>query len=126
MAKKLAPLHPGEILREEFLVPLNVSAGALAKACDIPQAHLEQLSNEQTFVSADTALRLSKAFGTTPEFWLNLQNSFDLETAKTKIAGELDSIKLMDQKHIGDVRCEADDALRAARTNIARHERDDV
>jgi addiction module HigA family antidote len=125
MAKKLPPLHPGEVLREEFLVPLDISAGALATACCVPQVRFERLSNEQTAVSADTALRLSKAFGTTPEFWLNLQNSFDLETAKTKIAGELDSIKLLDQKHIGDVRCKADDAIRAAKT-VARHERDDV
>ena len=93
MAKKLSPLHPGEVLREEFLVPLNISAGVLAEVCGVPQIRFERLSNEQTGVSADTALRLSKALGTTPDLWLNLQNSYDLETAKLKIAGELDKIK---------------------------------
>ena len=63
MAKKLSPLHPGEVLREEFLVPLAISAGVLAKACGVPQIRFERLSNEQTGVSADTAFRLSKALG---------------------------------------------------------------
>jgi antitoxin HigA-1 len=93
MAKKLAPLHPGEVLREEFLVPLNMSPGALAKACGVPRTRIERLANEQIGVTADTALRLSKAFGTTPELWLNLENSFDVQTAKQKIATELEKIE---------------------------------
>ena len=93
MAKKLAPLHPGEVLREEFLVPLEMSAGALAKACGVPRTRIERLANEQIGVTADTALRLSKAFGTTPELWLNLQNSFDVQTARSKIADELAQIE---------------------------------
>jgi len=75
MAKKLPPLHPGEVLREEFLVPMGLSPGALAKACGVPRTRIERLANEQIGVTADTALRLSKAFGTTAELWLNLQNS---------------------------------------------------
>jgi antitoxin HigA-1 len=93
MAAKLAPLHPGEVLREEFLVPLEMSAGALAKACGVPRTRIERLANEQIGVTADTALRLSKAFGTTPELWLNLQNSFDVQTARRKIAAELKRIE---------------------------------
>jgi len=93
MAKKLPPLHPGEVLREEFLVPMGLSAGALAKACGVPRTRIERLANEQIGVTADTALRLSKAFGTTPELWLNLQTSFDVRTARQKIAAELDRIE---------------------------------
>jgi addiction module HigA family antidote len=98
MAKKLPPLHPGEVLREEFLVPLEMSAGALAKACGVPRTRIERLANEQIGVTADTALRLSKAFGTTPELWLNLQNTFDVETARIKIAPELARIEAVNKK----------------------------
>src|SRR5258708_28292633 len=93
MAKKAAPLAPGEVLREEFLVPMGLSPGALAKACGVPRTRIERLANEQIGVTADTALRLSKAFGTTPELWLHLQNSFDVRTAPQKIAAELDRIE---------------------------------
>src|SRR6202023_4413679 len=89
---KLAPMHPGEVLREEFLTPLGMSPGALAKVCGVPRTRIERLANEEIGVTADTALRLSKAFGTTPELWLNLQNSFDVQIARQKIAAELDRI----------------------------------
>jgi addiction module HigA family antidote len=92
MAKKLPPLHPGEVLREEFLVPLKMSAGALAKACGVPRTRIERLAGEQIGITADTALRLSKALGTSPELWLNLQNSFDVKTAMLLIGNELDQI----------------------------------
>ena len=98
MTKKLPPLHPGEVLREEFLVPLEMSSGALAKACGVPRTRIERLANEQIGVTADTALRLSKVFGTTPELWLNLQNVFDVATARRKIASELDRIEPLDDK----------------------------
>jgi addiction module HigA family antidote len=98
MAKKLPPLHPGEVLREEFLVPLDMSPGALAKACGVPRTRIERLANEQIGVTADTALRLSKAFGTTPELWLNLQNTFDVATARKKIAPELERIEPVTEK----------------------------
>ena len=93
MAKKLPPLHPGEVLREEFLVPLKMSPGALAKTCGVPRTRIERLAGEKIGVTADTALRLSKAFGTTPELWLNLQNVYDVETARKKIASELAEIE---------------------------------
>jgi addiction module HigA family antidote len=72
------PIHPGEVLREEFLVPLGLSAGALAKALGVPRTRIERIVKEQMGISADTALRLAKYFDTTPYIWLNLQTSYDL------------------------------------------------
>jgi antitoxin HigA-1 len=92
MARKLAPMHPGEVLREEFLVPLEMSPGALAKACGVPRTRIERIASEETGITADTALRLSRAFGTTAEFWLNLQTAYDIRTAKNQISGELAKI----------------------------------
>jgi antitoxin HigA-1 len=92
MARKLAPMHPGEVLREEFLVPLGLSSGALAKACGVPRARIERIANEETAVTADTALRLGKALGTSAQLWLNLQNEFDMRTAKIQIGKELAKI----------------------------------
>jgi addiction module HigA family antidote len=77
--KQLAPMHPGEVLREEFLFPFEISAGALSKVCGVPRTRIERLANEETGVTADTALRLAKAFGTTTALWLNLQNDYDVQ-----------------------------------------------
>lgn len=93
MTKKLAPMHPGEVLREEFLLPLDMSAGALAKACSVPRTRIERIASEETSITADTALRLSRAFGTTAEFWLNLQNAYDVRVAERLIAGDLAKIE---------------------------------
>lgn len=92
MSKKLPPMHPGEILREEFLIPLNLSAGKLAKACGVPRTRIERLANEETSITADTALRLAKALKTTPQLWLNLQNDYDVQIAQRDIAKELAKI----------------------------------
>jgi len=92
MTKKLPPLHPGEVLREEFLIPLSLSAGALAKACGVPRTRIERIANEETSITADTALRLGKALGTTAQLWLNLQNEFDMRTAKIRIGKQLEEI----------------------------------
>jgi len=92
MAKKLPPIHPGEVLREEFLIPLGLSAGAIAKACGVPRTRIERVANEQTPITADTALRLGKALGTSAQLWLNLQNEFDMRTATIRIEKELDKI----------------------------------
>ena len=89
MTKKLPPMHPGEVLREEFLRPLGLSPGALAKACGVPRTRMERLSNEETGLTADTALRLSKAFGTSPELWLNLQKSYELRLAEREVGMEI-------------------------------------
>jgi len=95
MAKKkqLALLHPGEILREEFLKPLNLSAGALAKRLGVPRTRIERIAEERIGVSVDTALRLSRALGTTPLFWLNLQNTYDLHVAERALGKQLAKIK---------------------------------
>ena len=93
MARKLAPMHPGEILREEFLRPLGLSPGALARACGVPRTRMERLSNEETGLTADTTVRLSKALGTSPELWLNLQTDYDIQTAKRQIDKALAKIE---------------------------------
>jgi len=82
MAKKLPPMHPGEVLREEFLIPLGFSAGAIAKACGIPRARIERVASEKAPITADTALRLGKALGTSAQLWLNLQKEFDMRTRR--------------------------------------------
>jgi antitoxin HigA-1 len=92
MPKKLPPLHPGEVLREEFLVPLGLSPGALAKAMGVPRTRVERIATETTGISADTALRLSKALGTSAQLWLNLQNRYDVETAERAIGKQLAKI----------------------------------
>jgi len=93
--KKLPPMHPGEVLREEFLAPLKMSAGALAKTCGLPRTRIERIASEQTGVSADTALRLAKALGTSVELWLNLQNDYDVQIAKRDIGEVLDRIEVV-------------------------------
>lgn len=76
------PIHPGEVLKEEFMVPLALSANKLAGLLDVPTNRITHIINGTRGVSADTALRLSEAFQTTPEFWTNLQDHYDLELAK--------------------------------------------
>src|SRR5258708_35655654 len=83
--KNLPPLHPGEVLREEFLVPLGLSPGALAKAMGVPRTRVERIAAESTGITADTALRLSKALGTSAQLWLNLQNSYAVKTTQRAI-----------------------------------------
>ena len=92
MAKKRPPMHPGEVLREEFLVPLCLSAGAMAKACGVPRARIGRIASEKAPMTADTALRLGKALGTSAQPWLNLQNEFDMRTATIRIGKELEKI----------------------------------
>ncbi len=90
--KDPSPLHPGEVLREEFLVPHALSPGALAKAMGVPRTRVERIAAETSGVTADTALRLSRALGTSAQLWLNLQNRYDIETAERAIGKELDRI----------------------------------
>ena len=92
MAKKLLPMHPGEVLREEFLVPLDLSAGALARTMGLPRTRIERIVAEEVGISADTALRLGKALGTTPQLWLNLQSDYDLQMAELQIGKALAKI----------------------------------
>ena len=93
MVRKVPPMHPGEVLREEFLVPLALSAGKLARICGVPRTRMERIASEETGITADTALRLSKAFGTTARMWLNLQNSYDMRVAQREIGKELAGIE---------------------------------
>lgn len=78
----MRPVHPGEILREDYLVPLAMSANALAKALNVPAPRINDIVRERRGVSADTALRLARYFGGDPQSWLNLQAAFDLRTAE--------------------------------------------
>lgn len=89
---KLPPVHPGEILREEFLAPLALSASQLAAAIKVPTNRVTRLLNGQSGVSADTARRLARVFGTTPDFWMNLQSRYDLQVSEDA-APRLDDIK---------------------------------
>jgi addiction module HigA family antidote len=94
---KLPPLHPGEVLREEFMEPLGLTAYALAARIDVPRTRVERIIREEKGISADTALRLGAYFHTTPEFWLNLQSKFELERARREkgIARKLHKIEEM-------------------------------
>ena len=89
MAKKLPPIHPGEILQEEFLIPLELSQYRLAKDITVPPRRINEIVHGKRSISADTALRLARYFGTSERFWLNLQARFDLETEKDKLGDRL-------------------------------------
>ncbi|KPF65873.1 XRE family transcriptional regulator [Bosea sp. AAP35] len=92
-ADRLPPLHPGEVLREEFMTPLGLSAYAVAKACGTPRTRIERIAREQTGITADSALRLGKLFGTSAEFWLGLQDDYDLEAARLSLSDDIARIK---------------------------------
>jgi addiction module HigA family antidote len=90
--KTMPPIHPGEVLREEFMEPLNLTAYRVAKDISVPAPRVYQIVHCKRSISADTALRLAKYFGTSPEFWLNLQNHHDLELEKDRLGGRLEGI----------------------------------
>lgn len=89
----MAPVHPGEILLEEFLGPLGVSQYRLAKAVGVPARRINEIVHGQRRISADTALRLARYFGTSERFWINLQARYDLEIEKDRLGGALDDIQ---------------------------------
>jgi len=89
----MRPIHPGEILREEFLVPLGMSANALALALHVPAPRINDIVRERRAISPDTALRLARFFGTTPEFWLDLQTAHDLKTARAAAKDALEQVR---------------------------------
>jgi addiction module HigA family antidote len=91
--EKLKNIHPGEILKEEFLGPLEISAYRLSKETFIPQTRISQILKGKRRITADTALRLSKFFGTSAKFWLGLQDDFDLEEEQNLKENELNKIK---------------------------------
>ena len=91
MRKKLwPPIHPGEILREEFMKPLNLSANALAQRLGVTTARVNEIANERRGITADTALRLARCFSTTPEFWMNLQQRYELEAARRTVGSAVE------------------------------------
>jgi addiction module HigA family antidote len=92
--KKLKNIHPGEILQEEFLIPLEISAYKLSKDIGIPQTRISTIVKGTRRITADTALRLSQYFGTTAKFWLGLQDDYDIEEERKEKGAELNAIKL--------------------------------
>jgi addiction module HigA family antidote len=91
--KKIKNIHPGEILLEEFLVPMQISAYRLAKETFLPQTRISEIIKGRRRITADTALRFSQFFGTSAKFWLGLQDDYDLEEEKTHKSREFTSIK---------------------------------
>lgn len=94
MAKKLKPMHPGEVLRTEFLVPLS---GRSCQDLRLPRTRIERIASEQTGITADTALRLAKALGTTAQLWPNLQTDYDVQVAKRDLGKTLDRIETVNK-----------------------------
>lgn len=89
MPERLPPVHPGEILLLEFLEPMGISQYRLAKSLSVPPRRINEIVHGKRAVSADTALRLSRFFGTTERFWLNLQTRYDLEVEKDRLGERL-------------------------------------
>jgi addiction module HigA family antidote len=84
------PIHPGEFLREDFLVPLGLSANALAIALRVPVTRISEIVRERRGITADTALRLARYFGTTPDFWMRMQMSYDLALASREVTAKIE------------------------------------
>ena len=93
---KLLSIHPGEILRDEFLEPLSLSAGQLARHLRVPRTRIERLTAGTSPITVDTALRLARYFRTSPEFWMNMQVRYDLARHAEELQGELASITARD------------------------------
>jgi len=89
--KKLAPIHPGEILLEEFLKPMGISQYRIAKEISVPARRINEIVHGTRAITADTGLRLSRYFGTSERFWLNLQTHYDIEVQKDRLGDTLDS-----------------------------------
>jgi antitoxin HigA-1 len=90
MIEKLAPVHPGEILWEEFLKPMKISQNRLGRELGVPPRRINEIIHGKRSITADTALRLSRYFGTTAEFWLGLQADYDLDVARDKLGARIE------------------------------------
>ena len=95
--QRIPTIHPGEILQEDFLKPMNISAYRLAKETKIDQTRISEIIKGKRSITTDTALRLSKFFGNSPEFWINLQTHFNLESKKEKLEKVLVKIKPLER-----------------------------
>lgn len=98
--EKLKNIHPGEILLEEFLIPLEISSYKLSKELKIPQTRISEITKGNRRITADTALRLSQYFGNSAKFWLGLQDDFDIEEGKENKQAELKSITPFDNQKV--------------------------
>ncbi|TXD84193.1 HigA family addiction module antidote protein [Subsaximicrobium wynnwilliamsii] len=98
--EKLANIHPGKILNQEFLEPLEITAYRLSKDLSIPQTRISEIIKGKRRITSDTALRLSKYFGNSAKFWLGLQNDFDIEEGQQSKASELNQIKHYSDKNV--------------------------
>ena len=99
--KKDAPIHPGEILLEEFLKPMNISQYQLAKDISVPARRINEIVLGKRAISADTALRLSRYFRLSERFWLNLQSAYDLEVEKDRLEGRIESeVKVLTPREV--------------------------
>ena len=87
--KKISPIHPGEVLMEEFLKPMGISQYRLAKDISVPARRIKEIVHGDRCITADTALRLGRYFGVSPQFWLNLQSHFDLAQEEDRMGGRL-------------------------------------
>ncbi len=94
--ERLPNIHPGEILKEEFLEPLNITAYRLSKETFLPQTRISEIIKGKRRITADTALRFSKFFGTSPKFWLGLQDDYDIEEERLNKSDELNEIKTIE------------------------------
>ena len=92
MAKLLEPIHPGEILREEYLIPLEISINRLARDIGVPPGRISEIVNGKRGISADTALRLGRHFKVTPELWMGLQTEYDLRVARRTVGKEIERL----------------------------------
>jgi addiction module HigA family antidote len=91
--RKLPNIHPGEVLLEEFLTPMGISQNALARSIGVPPRRINEIVLGKRAITADTALRLAHYFGTTEQFWMTLQASFDLEEARSKLGRRLEKLE---------------------------------
>ena len=92
MAERLENIHPGKVLLEEFRLPLGLSQNALGRAIEVPPRRINEIVQGKRAVTADTALRLARYFGTSPNFWMGLQDDYELEEAQRELGADLDRI----------------------------------
>lgn len=90
-SQKVPPVHPGEILREDYMKPLGLTMNQLALALRVPTTRIAEIVHERRSITADTAIRLGRYFKTTPRFWLNLQTTYDLEVAEDRVLAEINN-----------------------------------
>jgi len=121
-SKALEPIHPGELLLEEFLQPLGLSQYRLAKGINVPPRRINEIVHGKRSVTADTALRLARFFGTTEAFWLNLQAHYDLEREEMNLGERLEAEVKVSPLNVASVKTEAtmDDVMQAIRESRER------